>query len=346
MPFWQLNTVDANPTVADRTALKALDTTKYQSVLLTESGRAGTFVFTSGNYSARVTADTLEGIYIKATDTASSAGAWVRVYSGPANVKWFGAMGDNSAADLTSLQAATDLCDDVYIPDGTYKISGPWLLDDNATLIFQSRSALIKSSEMSSSSAILRARGTSSTRNFYITIKSGMLQGPVSSGVVGIDFLSTSYGLVEGTFISQCGEGIKIGGSGSLGAFYNRYTDGILTDVTVGVRCGTLGNENVFRGLRIGSCVVGTDDDDNTCNTYDEVAIEVFSSTGHRVCNTGAASQRIRYINSRLENVGGVGIGIDVKAAAQGTVVSGEFYTGVATGVQDGGTGTDRVASY
>jgi hypothetical protein len=117
--------------------------------------------------------------------------------------------------------------------------------------------------------------------------------------------------------------------------FYNRATDAIITDVPVGILCGTLGNENVFRGVRIGSCVVGTDDDDNTCNTYDEVAIEVFSSTGHRVCNTGAASQRIRYINSRLENVGGVGIGIDIKAAAQGNVVYGEFFTGVATGLQE-----------
>ena len=112
MAFWQLNTVVAAPAVADRTALKALSTSQYQSALLTESGRAGTFVFRSGNYSTQITADTLEGIYVKATDTTSSAGSWVRVYTGPANVKWFGAMGDNSAADLTSLQAATDLCDD------------------------------------------------------------------------------------------------------------------------------------------------------------------------------------------------------------------------------------------
>jgi hypothetical protein len=343
MGFWKLNTADTAPVVADRTALKALDTSKYQSVLLTEGGRAGTFVFQSGNYSARIAADTMEGVYIKANDTASSAGAWVRVYTGRANVKWFGAKGDNSAADLPSLQAATDLGVAVFIPNGSYKTNAPWLLDDNANLEFESTNAIIRSTSVS---AILRARGGASTRNFFIKIVGGTLQGTGTSGPVGIDFLSTSYGLIEGTFINQCGYGIKIGGSGSLGAFYNRATDVIITDITVGILCGTLGNENVFRGVRIGSCVVGTDDDDNTCNTYDEVAIEVFSSTGHRVCNTGAASQRIRYINSRLENVGGVGIGIDIKSAAQGTVVSGEFYTGVATGVQDGGTGTDHLAAY
>jgi hypothetical protein len=101
-----------------------------------------------------------------------------------------------------------------------------------------------------------------------------------------------------------------------------------------------------MRGIRIGSCVIGTDDDDNTCNTYEQVAIEVFSTAGHRVCHTAAVSQRIRCINSRLENVGGVGIGIDIKAAAQGTVVIGEFYTGVATGVQDGSASTDHLAAY
>jgi hypothetical protein len=146
------------------------------------------------------------------------------------------------------------------------------------------------------------------------------------------------------TFINRCAFGICIGGADSLGAFYNSVREFIITDVTVGIQCGTPGNENNFRVGRIGSCVVGTDDDDNTCNTYDGVAIEGFT-TGHRVSNSGSASQRIRYLNSRLENNGGVGVVIDIKAAAQSTVIMSEFYTGVAA-VQDGGTGTDHIAAY
>jgi hypothetical protein len=344
--FWKLDTeaVAGGMTIAtNRTALKAIDTSKYQTVFLYEGGRTGIFVFRSGDYSAFVTADTMEGIYIKADDTASSSGAWVRSYSGRASVKWFDAKGDNTAADLPSLQAATDLCDSVFIPNGTYKTNGPWLLDDNTVLEFESWQAEINST---SATAILKARGGSSTRNFFIKIVSGTLRGSGTGGPVGIDFTSTTYGIVQNTFINKCSFGILIGGSGSQGAFYNRVTDAIITEVTVGTRCGTLGNENIFRGVRVGSCQIGTDDDDNTCNTYDADAIEVFSASGHRVCNTGNASQRIRYINPRLENVGGVGVGIDIKAAAQSTIVSGEFYTGVATGVQDGGTGTDRVAAY
>jgi hypothetical protein len=119
-----------------------------------------------------------------------------------------------------------------------------------------------------------------------------------------------------------------------------------MTDVGVGVRCGTLGNSNDFRVGRIGSCVVGTDDNDNTCNTYDSIAIEGFTISGHRVCNSGVTSQRTRYLNSRLENNGGVGIGIDIKAAAESTVISGEFCTGLATNVQDSGSNTDHIAAY
>lgn len=346
MGFWTLNTAGSTALCTDRLALKAIDTTEQQTAYLMEGDRKGMFRFLSGNYSASVTADTMEGIYIKADDTASSAGAWVRDYVGRANVRWFGAKGDNSAADLPSLQAATDLVKSVFVPNGTYKTNGPWLLDDTTDILFESINALIKSSVTDNTSHIIRARGRSSTRNFYIRITGGMIQGPTpGGGVNGIDFLSTSYGLIEGTFISQVSDGINIGGAGSLGAFYNRMTDCIITDVGVGIRNGTLGNENMFRGCRIGTCSVGTDDDDNTCNTYVGCAIEVFS-TGHRVCNTGVPSQRIRFIHSRLENVGSTGTGIDIKAAAQETVVIGEFFTGVSVGVQDGSASTDHLAAY
>lgn len=343
MGFWQLDTVDAAPVVADRTALKALDTSQYQTAFLEEAGRAGSFVFRSGNYSALVTADTTEGIYVKATDTASSAGAWVRVYSGPASVKWFGAKGDNSTADLASLQAATDLCDSVFIPNGTYKTNDAWLLDDYATLHFESRQAEISSTSVS---AILRARGHTTTRNFYITIYSGTLRGTGTSGPVGMQFRSASMVKVFGTFITYCGAGIENGGAGAQGAFYNDFFGVDITTCAVIVRNGTLGNEIHFFGGRGTDCTVGTDDDDNTCNVYDAFPIETFTASGHRVSNSGSASQRIRYISPRMENSGGVGIGIDIKAAAQATVVMGEFYTGLATGVQDGGTGSDLLAVY
>jgi len=66
-------------TVAEgRTALKTVDTTTIKSVYLFEGLRSGIFEFIAGDYSSEVAADTLEGLFIKADDTAASSGAWVR----------------------------------------------------------------------------------------------------------------------------------------------------------------------------------------------------------------------------------------------------------------------------
>lgn len=94
--------------VADRTALKALDTTKDTVAYLKESGREGVFLWTSGNFSTQITADTAEGVYIKATAVASSAGAWVRKYDGNAFARWFG-------SGQAAIEAAHALVDDIEI---------------------------------------------------------------------------------------------------------------------------------------------------------------------------------------------------------------------------------------
>jgi len=91
--------------VADRTALKALDTTKYKVAFLKEDGRFGIFVWETGNYSTQVAADPQEGVYIKADGIAASSGAWTRkgewksVGAGP---REFGAVGGGAANDDTA----------------------------------------------------------------------------------------------------------------------------------------------------------------------------------------------------------------------------------------------------
>lgn len=84
------NYLDAAPYVSTRTALKAIDTTKETCAILTESGREGIFVWTAGDYSTQVTADTLEGVFVKANAVAASSGAWVRCYEGALQASWFG----------------------------------------------------------------------------------------------------------------------------------------------------------------------------------------------------------------------------------------------------------------
>ena len=126
--------------VATRTLLKDLDTTKVGETVLTEPGRSGLFVWRTGNYSTQIAADTQEGVYIKADAIPVTSGAWVREHSGAFNVQWFGAKGDGTSDDTTSIQAAISAADAfsngtvpsitgyiaacVYFPKGNYLHGG------------------------------------------------------------------------------------------------------------------------------------------------------------------------------------------------------------------------------
>jgi len=105
--------------VGSRTALKALDTTKDLVAVLRESGREGTFLWMTGDYSAQIAADTQEGIYVKANAIASSAGAWVRLYVVEMKAEWFGAVGDGTTDSTIALNAAA------IISEGAVLALGP-----------------------------------------------------------------------------------------------------------------------------------------------------------------------------------------------------------------------------
>lgn len=88
------------PTIAiGRTALKAVDTATYKAAYLVESGRDGSFVWKSGDYSAQVALDTQEGVFVKADAVAASSGAWVRALSNDLRAEMFGAVGDTKVYD-------------------------------------------------------------------------------------------------------------------------------------------------------------------------------------------------------------------------------------------------------
>lgn len=101
------NILDVAVYVADRTALKALDTTNDIVAYLRESGRDGHFIWRSGDYSSQVAGDPNEGIYIKANAIAATDGAWVReggwAVGGDAYVTWW-----TGANDTNTVQAAID----------------------------------------------------------------------------------------------------------------------------------------------------------------------------------------------------------------------------------------------
>ncbi len=131
--------------VTSRTALKALDTSSISTVQLVEDGRSGMFTFESGNFATQVSGDTLEGVYIKADDTATTAGAWVRVSTDIINVLWFGAVGDGSTDATTAIQAAIDYAESlvvnftrgatVLLPPGGYFLSAALTINSNQITI-------------------------------------------------------------------------------------------------------------------------------------------------------------------------------------------------------------------
>ncbi|TDN82967.1 hypothetical protein [Stakelama pacifica] len=126
----------ANP-AGTRTALSTLPTTA--PAILTEgvpaaSGRFGTFIFRYADLSSLVTADPDQGICIApSSDTTGASGAWVRVFDGEINAKWFGAVGTGAitnediainaaikAAIAYSSYSSVGMA--VRIPAGSYKI--------------------------------------------------------------------------------------------------------------------------------------------------------------------------------------------------------------------------------
>jgi hypothetical protein len=121
--------------VVDRTEMKALDTSTVKVAFLKENGREGWFKWSAGDYSAQITADTAEGVYIKANAIASSAGAWVRQDRDTVNPFMFGALRGRANATVTTaaIQAMIEFCE----REGTEYdlLGGSWFINGNGLVI-------------------------------------------------------------------------------------------------------------------------------------------------------------------------------------------------------------------
>jgi hypothetical protein len=84
---------------ASRAALAAMNAAQ-SPCLLSEAGREGLFAWADGDQSALVAADLRQGLCVAPESNPTGAtGAWVRRFSGPADVRWFGAVGDGVTDD-------------------------------------------------------------------------------------------------------------------------------------------------------------------------------------------------------------------------------------------------------
>ena len=221
----------------------AAQTNTSLPALLTESSREGTFVWSSANNSANVTADPQQGVYVApASDTTGASGAWVRKYFGAVNVKWFGATGDGATDDYTAIAAARTFLASgghLYFPFGTYKTSLEVNFDyDNITISGDGpRSSIVTTS---SGTAHILSFGNGTTARNGITVKdigfnatgaksagssirlNKVNQASVSnywigSPFIGIEVLSSTIVFIERGQIANptvtTGQGIYIGGT-------------------------------------------------------------------------------------------------------------------------------------
>jgi hypothetical protein len=87
------------------------------SLLLTEAGREGLFLFDAADLSAEVASDPAQAILVApVSDPSGASGAWVRQYSGAADALWFGAKGDGASDDHGALQAWLDHGGELFLP--------------------------------------------------------------------------------------------------------------------------------------------------------------------------------------------------------------------------------------
>jgi hypothetical protein len=128
--------LEANlPVVTTLAALKALAAGRYNRLFL--AGRTGVldgghghFYWVAGDQSANVANDPGAGVWVPPdSDMTGVGGAWKRTFDGPLNVLWFGAVGDGVADDATAVQNAINYAwaasiSDIYLPTGTYLVTG------------------------------------------------------------------------------------------------------------------------------------------------------------------------------------------------------------------------------
>ena len=119
-----------NGSLSTRALIKALTPQDGMSVLLTEPGRVGNFVWRLGDYSAQIALDTAEGVYLKADSVDATVGAWVRDFS-ILNVEHFGASASASrSANRAAIQCAVNVAQ-AYA--GSLLVRDTYLTDEAVT---------------------------------------------------------------------------------------------------------------------------------------------------------------------------------------------------------------------
>jgi len=178
-------------------------------------------------WDASSTATDNDGTILKLTDTAT--GRLLRDFSGPINVKWFGATGDGTTDDATEIQAAVDTGLSVYLPEGNYicdsvirLVSGSHIFGDGI-----GATRIIKNAATAASQGILYAESASSVTFITdIQINDMEIDGLVSANLFSQFQHLVSLNGVDGVLI----ENVKFSGSQGDGIYFGSGIAGGTTE--------------------------------------------------------------------------------------------------------------------
>lgn len=131
--------------------------------LTANDGGGGLFYYVSGS-----TATTNLGTIFQ---PQTSSGRWLRLYSGPLNVIWFGAVTDGVADSTAAFQDAIDVGNNLYVPTGNYKLTATITSNNRLTMAGDGMEA-----------SKLVWGGTGST-NAMLVLNNGFVAGSVITGL-------------------------------------------------------------------------------------------------------------------------------------------------------------------
>lgn len=259
-----------------------------------------------------------------------------------ANILDYGADPTGVEDSTTAIQAALDDSSAIVIPIGNFKITSTLNMNTGNFIFGMGRDSIITSTY---DGGAIAGKGVTPSSGTNVRRYSGggsnfTLIGPTpsASGSIALDMRGCSSFKWTNLTIQQFQNAVSQGDNYST--YYNEYYGVMISDVTIGYYNTALANENLVVGGKIGTCISGTIDSENSHNKYVGLAIEVFT-TGHTI--SGNTAVGITYISSRLE--GGT-TGISINSQAQSSIIIAPYFQTVTTNVDDNGQHTSRFDEY
>lgn len=278
----------------------------------TNDGGGGIYIYESSN----ITSTNLGTIAKPSTAT----GRWSMLYSGPLNIKWFGAVGDGTANDTAAFTNAIALTQvsggAIFIPKGTYLVDGLSITQDGVSIHGESTGYQYGGSGGTTNVSVLKASSSATT---VLTIGGTANQLNTHISNIAIDGNRTAttgikaFGLpiIERVSIYHCAEGLVAGSlNGSVFrnvAAYDNGTGLIITNTATTSTKYLVESCNFRQNTNYGGIV-----QDGQSSKFLQTDFEANGKNGLRVYKpTGETLSRVVFDTCFFENNGGANVGDD-----------------------------------